>query len=557
VTTLPDLPTARGDDRRLAAALEALGGPAAAVTLPVLAAADRSQPRGTALLTAGLADDQQLAEAFAQVAGLECVDLARTTVDLNAARLVGADVAERYAALPIAFGEDGALRVAVSDPADRVVAAEIAMLTGLTVQRVVGARGAIAAAVARLRSLEDHDVAPEPDDDVPGGPEAAGDDAPIITLVQGFIADAVDRGASDVHIELEERELRIKQRIDGVLTTVATLPAGLGPAVVSRIKILADLDISERRVPQDGRIRTRVAGRPVDLRVVTIPVVGGEAVVLRLLGHGERPLTLGEIGLEGEAAARVADALGEAHGALLVTGPTGAGKTTTLYGALQVLNRGDRSILTVEDPVEYRIQHAKQVQVNGRAGLTFATALRTLVRADPDVVMVGEIRDRETAHIAVESALTGHLVLSTLHANSAAGALVRLVEMGIEPFLVASAVRCVVAQRLVRRLCLACRRPAGPDTDVGALPRAGTVFEAVGCHACASTGYRGRLGVFEVLPVSARIRRLVLDGADADAITAAATEEGLQDLRAAAFERVLDGSTSLAEVARVIGRGGL
>lgn len=556
-----DLPPAgRPADLALAATLGRLGYAPADEVRRCLATTGRGDG-GAVLVSAGLVTPEQLAHGLAEVSGLQYVDVETTSIDIGAANRISRDAARHYQALPIGHDEDGTLVLAVADPANRIAASEIALSTGTRVRPVVVAAPALARAIDRLEHLAEDLADEEPEDDHDAVPdvEVLVDEAPVVRLVQSVIADALDQRASDIHFESEDGDLHVKLRIDGVLVRTTTIPASLAAGVVSRIKILADLDIAERRAPQDGRLRFRAGARRAELRVVTIPVVDGEAVVLRVLDTGVRPQGFDELGLAGAARDAVGTALEESYGALLVTGPTGSGKTTTLYAALQQINDGARAIITVEDPVEYRVAGAKQVQLNARAGMTFANALRTLVRADPDVVMIGEIRDRETAKIAIESALTGHLVLSTLHTNDAASAAVRLVEMGVEPFLVASAVRCVVAQRLVRRLCEGCRIPVllTPEMLRAAGFAGDEPLEAwgpAGCVSCSSTGYRGRLGVFEVLRVTPGLRELVLAGADAHALTAQAVADGMTDLRTDALTKLADGRTSLSEITRVLGR---
>jgi type IV pilus assembly protein PilB len=345
-------------------------------------------------------------------------------------------------------------------------------------------------------------------------------------------------------------------RVDGVMTDSTTVPARSAPAIVSRLKIMGNLDISERRRPQDGRIGMNVDGRHIDLRAVVLPLVSGESVVLRVLDQGSVPLGLDELGLTAHDRPRFEAALAHSNGGVLATGPTGSGKSTTLYAALMQINVPEKTIVTIEDPVEYRLPGVKQVQVNEKIGVTFASGLRSMMRADPDTIMVGEMRDAESAKIAIESAITGHLVLSTLHTNDAPTAMTRLTEMGIAPYLVASAVNCVIAQRLTRRLCDTCRKPT--TVPASALDGEGEepveIFEAAGCARCGGTGYRGRIGLFEIMPVSAEIRKLVIEQAPADQIGALAVEQGMRRLREDGLSKVRDGQTSLAEVARVTGR---
>ena len=387
----------------------------------------------------------------------------------------------------------------------------------------------------------------------------------MIKLVHSIIAQAAERGASDIHFEPQPdeqgragRELRVRMRIDGVLTDETTVPKRMVAGVVSRIKIMSDLDISERRVPQDGRVGLTVEGRHVDVRVVTIPSVHGESVVLRILDKDNIDLELDKLGMQDHELERFRRAFHRAHGAVLSTGPTGSGKSTTLYGALLELNTPEKNIITIEDPVEYQIKGITQVQVNNKAGLSFANGLRSMMRADPDILMVGEIRDRETAQIAVEGALTGHMVLSTLHTNDAPSAITRLIEMGIEPFLVASALECVVAQRLARTLCKHCKPrtiiPAEVLRDHGFDAQFDIeAYEPVGCGRCGGMGYRGRTGLYEVMLISPEIRTLTLQRASADQIAAVAVREGMRRLREDGLDKVKSGLTSMAEVARVTG----
>jgi type IV pilus assembly protein PilB len=393
------------------------------------------------------------------------------------------------------------------------------------------------------------------------------DDAPVIKLVHSIIAEATERGASDIHFEPQPdetgrsgNELRVRMRIDGVLTDQMNVPKRMVAGVVSRIKIMADLDISERRIPQDGRVGLTVEGRHVDVRVVTLPSVNGESVVLRILDKDNIRLELEKLGMQEHELDRFRRGFHRAHGAVLVTGPTGSGKSTTLYAALSELNTSERGIITIEDPVEYQVPGITQVQISPKAGLTFATGLRSMMRADPDVLMVGEIRDRETAQIAVEGALTGHMVLSTLHTNDAPSAITRLIEMGIEPFLVASSIDVVVAQRLARTLCLHCKRrtivPAEVVRDHGFHAHYDIeAYDPVGCMRCAGMGYRGRVGLYEVMIMSDEIRTLTLQRAAADQIAAVAIREGMRRLRDDGLDKVKSGQTSMAEIARVTGSG--
>jgi len=384
------------------------------------------------------------------------------------------------------------------------------------------------------------------------------DDAPAIRLINGIIADAVRQGVSDIHIEPYETGLIVRMRVDGVLKETLRMPAHVAPVVVSRIKVMARLDIAERRIPQDGRIGLTLGGKQLDVRVSTLPSRAGERVVLRILDKENAGLSLDLLGLSGNAEVVLREALAEPNGIILVTGPTGSGKTTTLYAGMQQLNDGSRNILTVEDPVEYAVDGVGQTQVNAKVGMSFAAGLRAILRQDPDVVMVGEIRDRETADIAVQAALTGHLVLSTVHTNDALGAITRMRDMKVEPFLLASTLRAVIAQRLVRRLCPTCREPVQAEKSVAALLGfdPGTmVYRAVGCPECSNTGYKGRIGVFEAVRVDTAIRRLINDGGD-EAIIARHAFVNAPNLGSAARALVKGGQTTPEEAIRISRREG-
>jgi type IV pilus assembly protein PilB len=399
-----------------------------------------------------------------------------------------------------------------------------------------------------------------PREEEPPVAAAVVEDAPIVKFVNLLIAQAVQDRASDIHVEPTERDLRVRFRIDGVLHEVMRSPKGIQSGVVSRLKIMADMDIAERRLPQDGRLSVAVDGKKIDLRVATLPTVWGEKVVLRVLDNSTASLRLADLAFGEENYARYARSFRKPHGMILVTGPTGSGKSTTLYSTLGEVSTPSVNCITVEDPVEYRLPGINQVQTNAKAGLTFARTLRAILRSDPDVVLLGEIRDHETAQIAVESALTGHLVLSTLHTNDAPSALTRLTEMGIEPFLVGSALDCVLAQRLARRLCDKCKEPyvPAPEVLVGArfpwsagkpLPE---LFRPSGCAACARTGFRGRLALHEVLSVTEEVERLAVERASAAAIGALARQQGMTTLHVDGMAKVAAGLTSVEEVLRVV-----
>jgi len=522
----------------------------------VTAAATEHKPTGQILVERGVLRQDQLARVVAERFGVDYVDLSVFEVDMGAVNLLGADAIKRYQAVPVGFVEDGTLLLAMADPTNVLTIDDIAMLTNRRVRAAAASAEDLNLLAARLSRMEDsiEDIV---EDDHDGEPELlseeADSDAPVIKLVHSIIAQAVQQGASDIHVDPEEGDTRVLFRVDGMLFPAATVRRRMAMGMVSRIKIMADLDISERRVPQDGRLALTVEGRRIDIRVVTLPLVHGEGAVLRILDKGVVVQNLESLGMQQDEQDRFAYAIGKPHGAVLVTGPTGSGKSTTLYAALNVLNTGARSILTIEDPVESRIAGVKQMQIAPKAGVTFDTGLRSMLRADPDVIMVGEIRDRETAHIAVEAALTGHLVLSTLHTRDAPAALGRLIDMGIEPFLVSSAIECIVAQRLVRMLCHHCKRPMTvSDTVLEEYGLDGAeVFEPVGCSRCNGSGYRGRVGVYEVMEVSEEIRAQILGHTSVDEIAATAVSQGMRRLRDDGMEKVREGQTSIAEVERM------
>jgi type IV pilus assembly protein PilB len=529
-----------------------------AVEEAVAAARSQGRPTGLVLVERGILRHDQLARVVAERFGLDFVDLAVYDLDMGAANLVNAETAKRYQALPVGYTDDGALLVAMANPTNVLTIDDIGMMTGRRIRPAAASVEDLNLLLARLVRMDDsiEDISDEENEE--GGEqdlqlEDADAGAPIIKLVHSIVAQAVQQGASDIHVNPEEGDTRVMFRVDGVLAPAATVKRKMAAAVVSRIKIMAELDISEKRVPQDGRFALAVDGRRVNIRVVTLPLVNGEGVVMRILDSGVVVDDLDSLGMQPDDEQRFKYAIRRPNGAVLVTGPTGSGKSTTLYTALNALNDGERSIITIEDPVEQRIAGIKQMQIAPKAGVTFDVGLRSMLRADPDVIMVGEIRDRQTAHIAVEAALTGHLVLSTLHTRDAPSALGRLIDMGIEPFLVSSAVDCIVAQRLVRMLCAHCKRPQTVSEAVladhglaGAEP-----YEPVGCSRCGGSGYRGRLGVYEVMSVSEPIRTLILERGSVDDMVAIAVEEGMCRLRDDGMAKVRAGLTSIAEVERM------
>ena len=517
----------------------------------------------------GMVSEEDMAEALAESLGLAIVE-AR---DFPPRPVLGDRVAVSFLrqsrVLPIAETASE-IHVAMADPLDRYAIDALRLLVDKPVKPVVAVPAELDRQIDRLygngkaeeaermraaaqsaRPVDAQDV--ERLKDLASG-------APVIRLVNRMIAEAVTRRASDIHIEPFEGRLRLRYRIDGMLTNMDPPPLELHAGMVSRVKVMAGLDIVERRLAQDGRCKTSVEGRDVDMRISIVPTLHGEAVVLRLLDRARAPLDLAKLGFGDSNLQRLTDALGHGSGILLVTGPTGSGKTTTLYAALQRLNGVERKIVTVEDPVEYQLPGVNQIQVNPRIGLSFANVLRSVLRHDPDIIMVGEIRDVETARIAVQAALTGHLVLSTLHTNSAAGAITRLIDMGVESYLLTSALRCIVAQRLVRTLCPECRAPhtETPETlrALGITPddmRQGRphLYRAKGCERCSGSGYLGRNSVAEVLPVDETMRRLILQHADAQTLERTARSDGMKTMREDGLAKALAGQTTVEEVLRV------
>ncbi len=515
----------------------------------------------------GLLGTDQLSRAVAERYGLDHVDLGTYHVDMGAANLVSAQAARRFRAVPVGYVDEETLLLAMADPANVLAVDDVQMMTGLNCRVAVAAEVDIENLISRLRSLESavsDAVSEDAEEEEEGSLTPASvselresaDDAPVIKLVYSILGQAVNEGASDIHFEVEERDMRVRFRIDGVLSEVARVPKRMVSGVVSRVKIMSELDIAEKRVPQDGRVGLNVDDRKIDLRVVTVPTQRGEGCTIRILDKSVSLRTLDELGMEPESRQRFEDAFKQAYGAVLVTGPTGSGKSTTLYSALNELNDVSKNILTIEDPVEYRIAGVNQMGVNRKAGLSFATGLRSMLRADPDIIMVGEVRDAETARIAIEAALTGHMVLTTLHTNDAPGAITRLSKMGIESFLTASAVDCVVAQRLARMLCKECKRRTVLERQV--LEAAGfrvgadvEAYEPVGCSRCSGSGYRGRLGLYSVMKMTEGLKELTVSGASQADISQLARDEGMATLREDGLVKVRQGVTSIAEVARV------
>src|SRR5881394_2759591 len=528
------------------------------------AARTAGRPPERLLIEQGTITADHLSRAVAERYGLDHIDLSAYQVDMAAANLISVNTARRYRALPVGFVDKETLLVAMADPTNVLAVDDIQIATALDCRVAVAAEEDLDGLIGRLNTLQSavseavHEGEAEGEEELAevADMEVSAEDAPVIKLVYSILGQAVGEGASDVHFEPGEGEMRVRFRVDGVLREAAHVPKRMVNAVVSRVKIMSDLNIAEKRVPQDGRVGVTVEDRHVDLRVTTLPTQRGEGATIRILDKENAQHTLDELGMDSTGRERFEASFHQAYGAVLVTGPTGSGKSTTLYAALQEINDVQKNIITVEDPVEYRLDGINQINVNRKAGLDFATGLRSILRADPDIVMVGEIRDGETARIAIEAALTGHMMLTTLHTNDAPGAVTRLSKMGIEAFLIASAVDCVVAQRLARKLCTHCKRRtivppqalAEADIRVGGEVEA---YEPVGCSRCNQSGYRGRVGIFSVMALSDHLKEMVVAQAPEAEIAAMAREEGMLTLREDGLSKVRAGQTSLAEVVRV------
>ncbi|MCI0452562.1 MAG: type IV-A pilus assembly ATPase PilB [Candidatus Latescibacteria bacterium] len=517
------------------------------------------------LVKTGAISEMAFAEFMGQVYNVPAVDLDAVLVDPNAVDLIPADVATKFQVVPLKR-EGRTLTLAMANPDNIFAIDDIKFITGFDVRPVVATETAIKRCIDRMYDSadslatimgeieEDFEIVEDAIDDA--DPTAAAADAPVVKLVNSLISDAVGRGASDIHIEPYEKQLRVRFRIDGMLHEMMSPPFKMKNAITSRLKIMAELDIAEKRVPQDGRIKIKMHGKPIDLRVSTLPTIFGEKVVMRILDQSNLQIDLARLGFHPGALGRFLNAIESPYGMVLVTGPTGSGKSTTLYSALQKINKIHSNIMTCEDPVEYNINGINQVNVQEEIGLTFAAALRAFLRQDPNIIMVGEIRDLDTASIATKAALTGHLVLSTLHTNDAASSINRLVDMGIEPFLVSSSVLLIIAQRLVRRLCEKCKQPTNIHEEVlrelGIMenPDELTLMEAKGCPVCNDTGYKGRVGVYEVMEVSPTLREMIVDRASNAEIKAQAIKEGMLTLRMDGIEKFKTGLTSLEEILR-------
>ncbi|MBA3290190.1 MAG: Flp pilus assembly complex ATPase component TadA [Actinobacteria bacterium] len=532
-------------------------------------ALQRGRSLGRVLIELGYVSEAGLVAILAEQLGLEFIDLSETPLDASAVGLVPQTTARRHSCIPVRI-EDEKLILAMADPANVVAVDDIRALTKRDVRTVVATKVDVQGAISRYYRLDSaaeslaEEAATAHDDEQKSLEEAVGsagaEDAPIIKLVNMLITQAVNDRASDIHIEPQERDVLVRYRVDGVLHEVMRPRKSVQAGMTSRLKIMADVNIAERRLPQDGRISLTVQGKQIDIRLATLPTVYGEKIVMRILDKSSVLLELSDLGFLPGNFERFEKSFVKPYGEILVTGPTGSGKSTTLYATLNILNKPDRNIITVEDPVEYRLPGVNQVQTNPKAGLTFSSALRSILRSDPDVVLIGEIRDRETAQIATEAALTGHLVLSTLHTNDAPSALTRLIEMGIEPYLVSSALDCVLAQRLARKLCEKCKEPYVPtDEELHSshFPMNGQseppkLFKAAGCSTCAGTGYKGRMALHEVMPVTEELERCVVEGASSEVAKKVAIEQGMLTLREDGMAKVLAGKTSIQEILRVV-----
>jgi type IV pilus assembly protein PilB len=530
----------------------------------VRSADESGKPLSDVLVDLRVVTEIELAEATAEAYGLKSVDLVGYPIDAAATAKIPVALARRHKVLGIAL-DDNEIVVALADPGDVLAIDDVRAATGLTVRPVVVARDELTKALDRFQraetDLDDVAASLANDSSLPtlSNLTTVNDEAPIVKYVNSLIEQAIENRASDLHLEPGEQDLRVRYRIDGVLHEIDTVPRALQSALISRLKIMSGVDITERRVPQNGRITMQLGNRDVDLRVATLPTVWGEKVVLRVLDTGGIDLDLTHLGFSAQNYERFSTSFTKPHGMVLVTGPTGSGKSTTLYATLTKISSSEVNIITVEDPVEYRLPGVNQVQVNHKAGLTFAAVLPAILRADPDIVLIGEIRDRVTAQLAIEAALTGHLVLSTLHTNDAPSAVTRLVEMGIEPFLVGSSLDCVMAQRLARRLCQWCKQSYQPSSaELSAarwpyelVPAPAQLWQPVGCRSCANTGYRGRIALHEVMPVTEGIERLAVEHASAHEVQRMAIAEGMDMLRVDGLRKAAAGDTSLAEVLRI------
>ncbi|HEV2671318.1 MAG TPA: type IV-A pilus assembly ATPase PilB [Gemmatimonadales bacterium] len=530
---------------------------------------------GYTLVKLGFIEETEVSKMLARQYRMPAVDLSRFEVDPKILKLLPPDIATKHTVLPLKR-EGRTLTVAIADPNNVTAIEDIKFITRCDVFPVIAGEYTLRNAIERyyqqsdaqlqtlLKSVEaaeaaeDLEVVEDQEDEDVKAQDLA-DDAPVVKLINGLLTDAVKRGASDIHIEPFEHEMRVRYRVDGALQEVMKPPVKMRAALTSRVKIMAQLNIAERRVPQDGRIKLKMGTRVIDFRVSTLPVLFGEKIVLRILDKGNLTLDLKTFGFEPQAEANLLKAIENPYGMVLVTGPTGSGKTTTLYSALSRINQIDVNIMTAEDPVEYNLLGINQVLVRNEVGMTFAAALKAFLRQDPNIIMVGEIRDLETGSIAIKAALTGHLVLSTLHTNDAPSTITRMVDMGIEPFNVASAVNLIVAQRLVRRICKDCKQQHEYSPEemhaFGIEKKEGPFFKGTGCDTCAGTGYRGRQGLYEVMNLTSPLRREILKGASTEELRDLAVKESMLTLRMDGMLKVKKGVTTLEEVVKETAAG--
>lgn len=513
------------------------------------------------LVRSAIVSEDDYAQVLSDILGVPYVDLNNYLVDERIIKLIPENIARKYKVIPI-FKIGNALTVAMADPKDIMVMDDLARRSKCEIESVLSTQTAILNAIDQYYGVTGSvdEVIKDIDKDrkkqkAEGEADSKklsemAEEAPVIKLVNLIVMQAVKDGASDIHIEPEEDSLKVRFRVDGVLHEMFSPPKHLESALISRVKILSGIDISEKRKPQDGRFNIKIENRNVDFRISTFPTIYGENVVIRILDKGAVLVDLNKLGFSKQSQKRFETLIKRPHGIILVTGPTGSGKTTTLYSALSTIDSEEKNIITIEDPVEYHLGRIRQSQINPKAGLTFASGLRSILRQDPDVIMVGEIRDRETAEIAVQAALTGHLVFSTLHTNDAAGALTRLVDMGLEPFLISSSVIGILAQRLVRKICEKCKHPYAPSGEIlkGLDMEAKELFKGKGCNACKSTGYKGRIGIFELLIVNEDIKKMIVDNASSDSIKKKAIDMGMRTLRDDGLAKVLEGITTADEV---------
>lgn len=523
---------------------------------------------GSIIVKLGYLNEEHLLRFLSQKYSIPAIDLNKCEIDPSIVKLVPQEVVQKHQVIPVKRS-GSTLSLAMVDPTDVLAIDDIKFMTGYDIEPMVASEASIITAINRFydsahdlqkvieQTQEELDVVQESEEDSVNVSQLkeAVEEAPVVKMVNLILTEAIKKGASDVHIEAYEKKFRVRYRIDGILYETMAPPMKLRAALTSRLKIMADLDISERRLPQDGRIKLKMKDKEVDLRVSTLPCLFGEKIVMRILDKGNLTLDLTKLGFEPKALDDFMKAISSPYGMVLVTGPTGSGKTTTLYSALNYINTIDINVMTAEDPVEYNLMGINQVQMKDEIGLNFAAALRSFLRQDPDVVMVGEIRDYETAEIAVKAALTGHLVLSTLHTNDAPSTINRLLNMGIEPFLVASSTILILAQRLVRRICRDCKEvekiPPEALTEIG-IPedeaKTMTCYKGKGCPTCNNTGYKGRLALYEVMPIGEELREQILQGSSADEIKKAAIRSGMSTLRVSGLQKLREGLTTVEEV---------